>query len=514
MSDVEKNDGGLTRREFAKTVAAGVAAVAAAHSLSALQAHAAQSAPQAPAASGNQEERDLCNELSAFAARTKWEDLPPNVVHDTKMLFLDSVGNALAGGSCVPGKMIINLAQRLGGSPESSIIGGRGKVSPSSAVLANGQLINQLDYDAMPGGHTPPYVIPPALALAESAGASGKALIVAMAVGYEIAARVGSAVSGGPGFDADGNVKWAQRSGEASIAFGASAGAGKILNLDEKKMANALGVASHLSQVPTWIRYTFAEHRAMSKYGVPGWQNTGSLMAALLAEMGYIGDVTLFDDPEQGFWKFAGYDGWHPSKVLNGIGTEWTCFRHVPYKAFPCCSMFQNEMVLFLRILEQNKIAPGDIESVKVLGHPTLDAPAFANRELNSVVDIQFGPANALSLAANGVAPGADWGNLDIVRSPKIQDLAKKITYSGTPHFGKNPVHSVEVVAKGQTFKEEITTPGILTEKQFTDADVIAKFQHNASGVLPRAKVEQAQKAIVDLENVTNTAEMMKSVTL
>ena len=103
----------------------------------------------------------------------------------------------LPAGACVPGKMIINLAQRFGGPPESSIIGGRGKVSPSNAVLANGQLINQLDFDGMPpGGHTPPYIIPPALALAESAGASGKALIVAMAVGYEIAARVHNAVFG------------------------------------------------------------------------------------------------------------------------------------------------------------------------------------------------------------------------------------------------------------------------------------------------------------------------------
>ena len=160
MSDAEKNDGGLTRREFAKTVAAGVAAVAAAHSSSALEAHAAPGASETPAASGSQEERDLCHELSKFAVGTKWSDLPPNVVHDTKMLFLDSVGNALAGGTCVPGKMIITLAQRFGGAAESSIIGGRGKVSPSSAVFANGQLINQLDFDAMPSGHTPPYVIP------------------------------------------------------------------------------------------------------------------------------------------------------------------------------------------------------------------------------------------------------------------------------------------------------------------------------------------------------------------
>ena len=465
MSDAEKNDGGLTRREFAKTVAAGVAAVAAAHSLSALEAHAAQSAPATPAASGSQEERDICHQLSAFAVKTKWEDLPPNVVHHTKMLFLDSVGIALAGVSAIPGKMIIDLAQRFGGPAESSIIGGRGKVSPCNAVLANGQLINLLDYDAMPGGHTPAYVIPPALALAESSGASGKALIVAMALGYEVAARVGSAVGGGQAFDADGNVKWAQRTGEANLGFGATAGAGKILNLDEKKMANAFGVAGHLSQVPTWIRFTFAD-QGDDEVRSAGWQNTGSLMAAMLADMGYLGDTTLFDNPEQGFWKFAGYDNWHPNKVLDGIGTEWTCFRHVPYKAFPCCSMYQNEMVLLLRILEENKIAPGDIESIKVLGHPTLDVPAFANRELNSVVDVQFGPAYALSLGANGVATGADWGNMDIVRSPKIQNLAKKITYGGTPHFGNNPVHTVEVVAKGQTFKKEITTPGILTEKQ------------------------------------------------
>ena len=512
MSNAEKNDGGLTRREFAKSVAAGMAAVAAAHSLSALEAHGAQSASETPAASGNQEERDLCHELSAFAVRTKWEDLPPNVVHDTKMLFLDSVGDALAGVSCAPGKMIIDLAQRFGGPPESTIIGGRGKVSPSNAVLANGQLINQIDFDAMPpGAHTPPYIIPPALALAESAGASGKALIVAMAVGFEIAARVQSAVPGGASTDAAGNPKWSPRWGQAACSFGAAAGAGKILNLDEKKMANAFGAAGHLCQVPTWIRYTFAEHRSMAKYGVPGWQDTGSLMAALLADMGYLGDTTLFDDPEQGFWKFAGYDGWHPNKVLDGIGTHWT-FAHVRYKPRPCCSVFQDQVAMFAKILDENKIAAGDIESVKFLGEASLDTPAFTNRELNSTIDVQFGPANVFSLVANGVAPGADWANLDIVRSPKIQDLAKKITYGA--HSGKQPLKSVEVVAKGQTFKEETSHPGIVTGTELTDADLIKKFQHNASGVLPRGKVEQAQKAFVDLENVTNTGEMMKAVTL
>ena len=315
-------------------------------------------------------------------------------------------------------------------------------------------------------------------------------------------------------FDADGKVKWAQRQGEAASVSAPPRAPVKYSTWTKRRWQTHSGAAGHLCQVPTWIRFTFAEHRSMAKYGVPGWQDTGSLMAALLADMGYLGDVTLFDDPEQGFWKFAGYDGWHPEKVLGGIGTQWTAFTHVRYKAFPCCSMFQDELTLFLRILEQNKIAPGDIESVKVLGHPTLDTPAFANRELNSTVDVQFGPAYVFSLAANGVSPGADWHNLEIVRSPKIQNLANKIAYSGAPGFGKHPLHSVEVVANGKTFKEASSSSDILTGKPFTDADLLAKFRHNASLVLPREKIEQAQKGIADLENVANTAEMMKAVTL
>ena len=90
---------------------------------------------------------------------------------------------------------------------------------------------------------------------------------------------------------------------------------------------------------------------------------------------------------------------------------------------------------MFHKILEENKIVAGDIESVRFLGEPSLDTPAFTNRELNSTIDVQFGPANVFSLVANGVAPGADWANLDIVRSPKIQDLAKKITYGAHSGF-------------------------------------------------------------------------------
>ena len=72
----------------------------------------------------------------------------------------------------------------------------------------------------------------------------------------------------------------------------------------------------------------------------------------------------------------------------------------------------------------------------------------------------------------------------------------------------------MEVVAKGKTYKAETSSQSFLAGKRLNDSDLLAKFQHNASVVLPRGKVEQAQKGFADLENVTNTAEMMKAVTL
>jgi 2-methylcitrate dehydratase PrpD len=231
--------------------------------------------------------------------------------------------------------------------------------------------------------------------------------------------------------------------------------------------------------------------------------------------MGDVGDTSLLDDAEEGLWKFNGFEGWNPAKILEGIGSQWN-FTRIRYKPYPCCSMFQAELIMFLHILEQNKIAPEEVESVKIMGHPTLDTPGFSNRKMNSCVDVQFSPAYVFSLAANGVPAGPDWHNMEITRSEKIRKFADKVTYRGYPDYGKHPTNTVEVVAKGKSYKEETSnTAGfVLANTTFTDEDVINKFHHNAASVLTEKKIEQAQKAILDLENIENVAEVMKLVTL
>jgi 2-methylcitrate dehydratase PrpD len=468
---------------------------------------------------------NLTQELASFAVKTKYDDLPVSVVREAKLLLLDSIGCALAAITTDRGRMSLALAGRLGGPPESSIIGMAGKVSCNSAALANGELICTLDFDAlMAGGHATPYIIPPSLAVAENIGASGKDLILATSLGYEISARLAGALQQlGGGFEGPKLEKFSfgERNGQAFFNFGAAAGAGKLLKLDRDKMLNALGVAGHLCQVLTQVRYTFSPHRYLSKYGVPGWQNTGAIMAVLLAEMGYAGDTTVLD-PELGFWKFCGYGEWHPDKITEDLGQTWT-FTRVRYKRYPVCGMLHTALDCFYSIIDRNNLMPKDIESIKAFCHPTVEFPAFMNREVSNIVDAQFNPAYIFAVAAHRVRIGVEWQDLDTMTNPKILEFGKRITCQAYPGFGKQrqkepttDLSRVEVVANGETFTEERTyskgTSG--TDTQMTEEELVEKFKHNASRILTQDKIESAVNYLLNLEKLTNISEFMKQITL
>jgi 2-methylcitrate dehydratase PrpD len=470
----------------------------------------------------------VLQELVSFVIQTKYEELPAPVVQEAKYLLLDSIGCALAAISTDPGKMAIALAKRLGGPSESSIIGLGDKVSCSNAVLVNGQLINVLDYEPiMPGGHVPPYVIPPALAMAESAGASGKDLILATVLGYEVAARLTRGVPSFIYFFDPGthNFKWAPRWGHPFCSFGAAVGAGKLLKLNETEMSNSFGIAGHLCQVLTNVEFSVSEHRPMTKYGVPGWQNTGGVIAVLLAQMGFTGDTTLFD-PDYGMWKFCGFEKWDPRPITQDLGKTWI-FTNTQYKPYPTCRMLHQAIDCLQNIVEKDNLLPENIESIRAFCNPIVEEPCFSNRELVNIVDTQFNAAYILSVAAHKIKAGVEWQDMETMRNPQILEFMKKVSCQGQIEAKQkatnNPFsilsipHKVEVVTtNGKTFIEErIQAKGTShTKFQMTEEELIEKFEHNASRILTRRKVQNATKNILELENIGNISELIEQVTI
>jgi 2-methylcitrate dehydratase PrpD len=276
--------------------------------------------------------------LASFAIRTKFGDLPDNVVHEMKRVLLDSIGCAIVGLSTERGKIAADLSRKLGGPRESTIIGINDKVSCANAAFANGELINALDFDALSVAvHDVPCLIAAILAVAERCHTSGRDLMLAIALSFEISARFKSAVAQPPPIGEGserGTLQWPAVMGFGSAALAAAAGAGKILNLDLEKMANAIGIAGYICPPSISRKWFDTAPVTMIKYGSAGWAAQAGVTSALLAEMGFTGDTHLFDG-EYGFWRYTGQEQRRTTEeVLADLGTEWYCYQ-MNYKQYP-----------------------------------------------------------------------------------------------------------------------------------------------------------------------------------
>lgn len=214
------------------------------------------------------------NEMVDFVMRTRFEDLPKEVVHESKLVILDSIGIALAGIKSEKGRYGITLAKKFGGPPESAVLGTNTRVSCGAAAFANGELMNALDWDAFPlPTHAPPVVIPPLLAMGENTEASGKDLILGVALGFELSRRLGIAIRGpkltfdtAEGSEA-GKIVDTKYSVSAIICpvVATSAGVSRLMKFGREKTSNAIGLGGHFGPFPQ-AKWKIMSPGPMTKY--------------------------------------------------------------------------------------------------------------------------------------------------------------------------------------------------------------------------------------------------------
>ena len=469
--------------------------------------------------------RNITRELVEFITAVRFEDLPKEVVHEAKRVLLDSVGCGLAGMYTDKGKFSIQLARRLNGKPESTIIGTGDMVSCTNAAFANGELINALDMDAiMYPGHISPYVIPGPLAVAESMGASGKDLLLAIALGHEISGRLGESLRGSKKYvkeDSGGRVVISDVNGLGFCIFGGTAGLGKILKLDYGKMLHAIGIAGHICPVPALGKWqNTAPPSAMTKYLSAGWLGEAEITAVFLAEIGYIGDIDVLDG-EYGFWKFFASDKWRPDILMKKLGEEWR-FLKISYKPYPCCRLMHSGLDSFIKIVEENKLMPEEIEKVTLLLDPLTDKPLWHNRDIKTHVDAQFSVPYVFAVAAHRIRSGVDWQSPSTITNPDIRGFMNKVSFQPHPQFDEimlkgrmSSLSKVEVVSRGRTFSEEkgwMKGDSAPEEARMTDEELEQKFRNNAHGVPAADRIDKIVNLIFGLDKVEDVRKLTRSL--
>lgn len=470
--------------------------------------------------------------LADFVVETNFKDLPSNVVHDTKRIIVDTIGCGIGGFSLDKGKIVIKLVRELGGKPEATVLGSGDRVSCANAAFANADLANALDADEnfLNQTHHAAVAVVAALAMGERLGATGEEFITAVALGVDVNCRVSLSLAPFQlvGEPPNEDVKWAPCAGMGYAAFGVAAAAGKILNLNKEKMANAFGLAGANTAVPSLSKLMSAGVSFMQKYAGFGFIAHTGVLAALLAEKGYTGDRTILDG-DLGFWRFSGSAGVDWELLAGELGKKWWILED-SIKFYPSCRATHIVLDLFYKIMEEQKLKPDEIDGVTARVQPlAMNMPPIAKPSLIpsiSDLSLQFNIPYLISVVALGIKPGPEWYSPDRLADPKLRELMRKVKVEADPEaievvpralreesikrIRKCP-GSITIFARGKKFDahtEYARGDPWLAEFKMSDEQLKEKFRSFTYNILSTAKIEKAIESIFELEKIDNIAKL------
>jgi len=449
--------------------------------------------------------------LARFVTALSLDAVPPSVTTQATQLALDTIGNALAAAPEDFGRAVLGVAERLGGPPESTLLGRVGRVAAANAVLANATLAHGLDFDDTREDaivHTGCVAVTTALAAGEAAGASGRAVLEALIASVEVMCRVGLVVPG---------ALHARHFHPTAItaSFAAAAAAGKLFALSEDELVRAFGLCG--SQASGIIEYL--ADGSWTKRLHPGWNAHAGVTATLLARAGFTGPETVLEGGHGLYAAFAGgHDPARLSAVLDTLGRTWE-LGELTLKPYPCGSIAQPYMDCAARLRATHGVKAEDITAVRCRTAagpvPRLWEPLAAKHAPPNGYAAKFSlPYLLASIFVRGRAGLAEFTDA-AVREADVLRVAGLVTYEldASIDYPRQFIGDVEVtLAGGRTLRERQDRPRGGPDAPLTREEIEAKFRGNAGLVLPAVQVDGALAAVSGLGEATSLTDVLDAL--
>jgi len=236
----------------------------------------------------------LTDRLARYCQALCYDDLPAAVVHEVKRRVIDSLGCALGAWAAPPCRIARQLAQAVKVSHGATLWGTGHRTLPDLATFANGTLVRYLDFNdtylAKEPAH-PSDNIAAILAVGEASRATGKRVIQAIALAYEIQCRLCDAAALRPrGWD---HVTYGP--------FSSALAAAKVLKLSDAQTVQAVNLAGVANIA---LRQTRVGDLSMWKACAFANAARNGVFAAMLAQRGMMGPSPIFEG-EKGFMKLV-----------------------------------------------------------------------------------------------------------------------------------------------------------------------------------------------------------------
>ena len=436
--------------------------------------------------------------LATFAASLDLDAVPERVRQTAKGYLLDALACALAGHQGEETPQVAAFAGALAQSQESSIIGG-GRASLTGATLLNGFLVTAVtmcDTHRATLTHIMPEVLPPALAIAERDGLSGRELLAAIIAGCEIATRIGI------GLDYPVFRKRGWHGPGILGPFGAAAAVGRLLRFDGDTMARAFGLAGSQAAgtFAAWGTPTVKFHQCRGALS--------GLMAALLAQQKFVATREFLTAPDGGLYN-AYAEGGRIDLALGELGARWE-MEQLSLRPWPAATNIQGAVTAMFDLIEQNKIDPHAIKQVRL-------AVSKVPFDMHGGFGTYKGKFEALLSAHYAVAVILHDRALTLAQfEPARYDdpvlrrfAAEQVVVRHDPELvGSQTLADVEL-KDGRVLPMRCMHPRGVPERPLTRAQIEEKFRIYAPIRLPAARLTPIIDAVYGLESLASARSLV-----
>lgn len=431
----------------------------------------------------------------AFAdeiATTTFEDIPAPAVENIKRATLDNLAITFFSYDIVD-RPFAALARTLGGSPQATIVGDGARVSAGLAAGVNAQMASDSDFEEQgPGVHMFAPISAMALAVGEMAGASGREVITATALGYELNTRVFDAAT------ATERVFSVYRGHpRRHLYFNAAVVAARMLGLDIETIERAIGLA-WVTATPPRMEVTF------------GLGNENAYRVSPHLHACQIGLQSVLLAAEAG--------GGLPGIIEATIGDEYRAgvmlettdrFRSVhdrlSMKPRVGSWGFQGGLQLLAEIIEDEQLEPDEVEAMVFRG-PDIYVP-FANPSPRTFWEAQGSIPLAFASLLLGIPSGKAWVDPERLGDPERAAIAARVTVAAHEDPEMN---EVEVRARGRKLVRSIHRSRFHGSPRdpLTRDDCTKKFLQQAVPVVGDAKAREIVQLVWNLDEVDDVAEL------
>lgn len=310
------------------------------------------------AGGGKSEISPLTQQLSIYISEAASQALPSAVAEKTRFHILDTLAAILSGSRLRAGRLAATYVAELDGAGPATVIGTRLSVPPDQAALANGMAGHgdETDDSHLEGRFHPGCaILPAALAVAERVGSSGAEFMQAIALGYDIGARLTLSL----GFARPDTSRHSTHS--LAPAFGAAAACAALYRFTPEQVRHTLSYAAQqASGIPFWQRDT---HHVEKAFDFGGMAARNAVAGSSMVAAGF----TAVDDPLSGrhnlFTAFG--EEPRPEALVEELGARYEIMR-ASIKKWCVGSPIQSILDATTELIAHHGVAAGDVHKVTI----------------------------------------------------------------------------------------------------------------------------------------------------